>query len=342
METDCGSSPGGPNDGGVNSTRRERRCSLVITTFNGIENLGQYLPGTLAVVAKSPECDEIVLVDDGSIDDSVDYVKRTFPRVKVVSLPENRGFGAAANAGFEAARNEFVALISNDMVVTEGFFSALFESLVSSDVFHVSARQVGPEGELQKGRCIPFYVGDFRIWKVFCREPEPSSAPRKLYHHFCGAIGLYDRRLFLALGGFDDLFLPFFVEENDLCYRAWRRGYRVLYEPRACVIHHHRSSTIANKFDWTVRKVQYRKNRLLFVWKNVDDPLFLLIHGVYLIAMSCFSWMSGHLVFYRGFLSALGRWSEVRRKRRDELPRFIRSDREVYREFSREIDSHDP
>jgi GT2 family glycosyltransferase len=322
-----------------NLSPEQRRCSLVITNYNGLENLRAYLSLNLLAVAGAPECDEVIVVDDGSDDGSVEYLWRNFPQVKVVPLFENRGFGNAANAGFRAARNDFVVNISNDMVITGYFFEQLFENMVWDDVFHISARLVGPDGIIQKGRTIPFFVGDFKIWKMYSQEPEIVwGPPKRLYNHFVGAIGLFDRRIFLELGGFDDLYLPFFVEETDLCYRAWKRGYRVLYDPRPWLVHHHRESgTILKKFAWNVRKVQYRKNRLLFLWKNLTHPGYILLHLFYLFLQLCFGWVVGHTVFYRGFREAIKKWPEVRRQRALERGLSVRSDTEVFEAFGQDF-----
>ena len=318
----------------------KRRCSLVITNYNGLENLRAYLSLNLLAVARAPECDEVIVVDDGSDDGSVEYLWRNFPQVKVIPLFENRGFGNAANSGFKAAKNDFVVNISNDMVITGYFFEYLFENMVWDDVFHVSARLVGPDGRIQKGRTIPFFVGDFKIWKIYSREPEIVwGPPKRLYNHFVGAIGLFDRNIFLELGGFDDLYLPFFVEETDLCYRAWKRGYRVLYDPRPWLVHHHlQSGTILKKFAWNVRKVQYRKNRLLFLWKNLTHPGYIALHLLYLSMQVALGWVVGNTVFYQGFRAALKRWPEVKARRREEKALSVRSDTEVFAEFAHEFD----
>jgi GT2 family glycosyltransferase len=315
-----------------------RRASLIITNYKGLANLQAYLPLNLLAVAATPLCDEVIVVDDGSDDGSVEYVWRNFPQVKVVPLFENRGFGNAANAGFRAAKNDYVVNISNDMVITGYFFEYLFENMVADDIFHVSARLVGPDGRIQKGRTIPFFVGEFKIWKVFSKEPDVNWGPNKaLFNHFVGAIGLFNKRIFVELGGFDDIYLPFFVEETDLCYRAWKRGYRVLYDPRPWLVHHHRESgTILKRFTWRIRKVQYRKNRFIFLWKNLTHPGYIAMHLMYIFFQLLFSWMAGHIVFYQGLWGALKQWQTILRRRAAEVPHFQRSDPEVFAAFSEE------
>lgn len=318
---------------------RERwRCSLVITNYNGIENLKAYLPLNMIAVRESPYVTEVIVVDDGSSDNSVEFVRQNFTDVTVVALEQNRGFGNAANSGFRAARNDYVVNISNDMVVTAGYFEKLFENMVSDRIFAVTTRLVGSDGRLQRGRTVPFFVGDFKTWKIFSHEPEVKwGEPDRVYCHFCGAIGLFDKRIFLELGGFDDVFLPFYVEENDLCYRAWKRGFLVLYDPRCWVMHYHQQSgTILRSFKWKVRKVQYKKNRFLFLWKNLTSPHFILLHLVWLAFSFCFSWATGHTVFYEGLRAALNEWGIVKRRRDEELPHFVHSDHAVLKQFSRE------
>ncbi|MBI4872016.1 MAG: glycosyl transferase, partial [Candidatus Riflebacteria bacterium] len=149
---------------------------------------------------------------------------------------------------------------------------------------------------------------------------------------------LFDRRLFLELGGFDDLFLPFFAEETDLCYRAWKRGYRILYQPRAVVVHHHEEGgTIRNNFSRRTRQVQFGKNRLLFIWKNMHDPAYAALHLFNLAVRTAFSWVVADLEFYRALAGALHRWPAVKAARARERSLAVRSDREVFAEFWKEL-----
>jgi glycosyltransferase involved in cell wall biosynthesis len=100
-----------------------------------------------------------------------------------------------------------------------------------------------------------------------------------LYPCFYGGGGscAYDRRKFLELGGFDEILAPFYMEDTDLGYMAWKRGWKVLYQPRSIVYHEHRG-TIGKKFTPAQIQAVLKKNFLLFVWKNIHDSRQFVSH----------------------------------------------------------------
>ena len=93
-----------------------------------------------------------------------------------------------------------------------------------------------------------------------------------LYPCFYGGGGssAFDRQKFLELGGFDKLFEPFYLEDTDLGYLAWKRGWQVLYQPQSLVYHEHRG-TIGKRFSEKQIRAVLKKNYILWVWKNVHD-----------------------------------------------------------------------
>jgi glycosyltransferase involved in cell wall biosynthesis len=93
-----------------------------------------------------------------------------------------------------------------------------------------------------------------------------------LFPCFYGGGGscAFDRGKFLELGGFDALLAPFYLEDTDLGYMAWKRGWKVLYQPRAVVYHEHRG-TIGKRFNESQIQAVLKKNYLLFAWKNIHD-----------------------------------------------------------------------
>src|SRR5215831_11993561 len=110
--------------------------SVVIPNWNGRDLLANYLPSVIEAVRVAPRS-EIIVVDNGSADGSVEFVRETFPGVRVLALPENLGFGGGSNAGFRAAQYDIVVLLNNDMRVAPDFLRPLLDTFMDEKVFAV-------------------------------------------------------------------------------------------------------------------------------------------------------------------------------------------------------------
>ena len=223
-----------------------RAASVVIPNWNGRDLLGKYLPSVIAALAGNPE-NEIIVVDNGSEDGSGEFVREHFPSVRILALPENLGFGGGSNAGFRAAKNDIVVLLNSDMRVDEGFLQPLLDGFTDEHVFAVSCQiffsdpaKLREETGLTQG----WWSG--RQLRVRHRLDDEIT---DVYPCFYGGGGscAFDRNKFLELGGFDPLLRPFYLEDTDLGMMAWKRGWKVLYQPKSIVFHEHRG-TIGKKF----------------------------------------------------------------------------------------------
>ncbi|MDQ6704723.1 MAG: glycosyltransferase [Acidobacteriota bacterium] len=244
-------------------------ASIVIPNWNGRSLLAKYLPSVIAAAQGNPE-NEIIVVENGSTDGSAGFLAAEFPSVRVVALPENLGFGGGSNAGFRAARNDIVVLLNSDMRVAPDFLAPLLAGFTDPQVFAVSCQIFLSEGAKRREE-----TGLTQGWwqdgglKVSHRE---DHAVNDLYPCFYGGGGscAFDRRKFLELGGFDNLFAPFYLEDTDLGYMAWKRGWKVLYQPKSVVYHKHRG-TIGKTFSDAYIQAVLKKNFILFCWKNIHD-----------------------------------------------------------------------
>jgi GT2 family glycosyltransferase len=287
---------------------RTGAASIVIPNWNGRELLAKYLPSVLEAAGGNP-ANEVIVVDNASADGSADFLRENFPTVRVVALEKNRGFGGGSNAGVAAARNDVVVLLNSDMRVAPDFLAPLLAAFTGDKVFAVSCQiffsdparrreETGlTEGRWHRGALQVGHRADDRI-----TEPYPC---------FYGGGGscAFDLRKFLELGGFDELFAPFYFEDADLGYLAWKRGWQVLYQPRSVVWHEHRGTIGRHYSDARIRAV-LEKNRLLFCWKNIHEWRRLAGH---------FTFATAHAVA-RGSLHGL--WKAVL-----QLPAALRSRR---------------
>ena len=266
-------------------------ASVVIPNWNGRDLLAKYLPSVIEAM-QGHRANEIIVVDNGSTDGSAEFVRRNFPQVNVVALRDNLGFGGGSNAGFRAARNDIVVLLNSDMRVAPDFLAPLLEGFQDPEVFAVSCqiffpdpKKVREETGLTQGW---WQDGGLRV------RHRIDPAIDELYPCFYGGGGscAFDREKFLELGGFDPLLHPFYLEDTDLGYLAWKRGWKVLYQPRSVVYHEHRG-TIGKRFRERQIQAALKKNFVLFCWKNIHEWRRLSSHFF-------FTWAGGVLTVLFG------------------------------------------
>lgn len=268
-----------------------RSASVVIPNWNGRELLEKYLPSVVAALGANP-ANEIILVDNGSTDGSADFIRRHFPEVTLLALDTNRGFGGGSNAGVRAAKNDIVVLLNSDMRVAPDFLAPLLNGFRDPRVFSVACQiflsDTGRRREETGLTQAWWHEGGLRV------RHRIDDAVRDLYPCFYGGGGscAFDRRKFLELGGFDTLLAPFYLEDADLGFMAWKRGWRVFYQPRSVVYHEHRG-TIGKHF--TPRQIDavYKKNFVLFAWKNIHEWRKLVEHVLFTLAGSAVSALLG-------------------------------------------------
>jgi len=266
-------------------------ASVVIPNWNGRDLLEKHLPSVIAALAGNPG-NEVIVVDNGSADGSAAFLRERFPEVKLVALDRNLGFGGGANAGVRAARNGIVVLLNNDMRVAPDFLAPLLAGFRNENVFAVSC-QIFFSDPNRRREETGLTEGCWRDGAIRLGHRVDDEV-RDLYPCFYGGGGscAFDRRKFLELGGFDPLLRPFYLEDADLGFLAWKRGWQVLYQPASSVYHEHRG-TIGKHFTADQINAVYQKNYVLFAWKNIHDWRKLAAHFAFALGGSLASAVAG-------------------------------------------------
>jgi GT2 family glycosyltransferase len=214
------------------------KASIIIPNYNGLRFLapcldalrGQTYPRALT---------EVILVDDASTDESVAFVRRQYPEVKVVRLPRNSGLAAACNAGAAVASGELLVMLNNDTEVEPGWLAAL----VASAVAHPQAGAIASKMLLFDRRDTLHNAGDVmaadgipRNRGVWERDEGQYDAELAIFGG-CGGGVAYRRAAWQAAGGFDErLFM--YLEDVDLAWRLQLAGWRAVFAPQARLYHH--------------------------------------------------------------------------------------------------------
>jgi len=252
-----------PSSSGANSNR----ASVVIPTWEGKELVERCLISLRNDFEKDKVVPEVLVVDNGSSDGTVPYLMTRCPWVKTVALPRNYGFARAANTGIQKATGDVVILLNNDMVVEKGFLRFLLEPFDDPSTFAVTS-QIFLDDPMKRreetGRTFArFRHGYMWLGHSVMKAGNPGPA---LYAG--GGSSAYDRKKLLELGCLDEMYRPFYVEDVDVSYRAWRRGWKTVYQPKS-VVHHKHRATIGTRFDPMFVSDMKWKNQLLFQWKNL-------------------------------------------------------------------------
>lgn len=215
--------------------------SVIIPSRNGRHLLAAQLPGIFSDLAAPSE---VIVVDNGSADGTAGWLASEWPAVMIDVSAEPLSFAAAVNRGIGRARYSHVCLLNNDMLIEPGFFAALRDAFDKVPRLFCATAQIRfPAGvrreETGKAVMAQAHPDDFPIR---CDEPIPGEDLTWVLYG-SGGCSLYDAVMLLALGGVDEAYAPAYVEDLDLGYRAWQRGWPTVFVAGAAVEHRHRATT---------------------------------------------------------------------------------------------------
>lgn len=248
----------------------EPGISVVIPSRNGKLLLDAQLPG----IARELEsfAAEIIVVDNGSDDGTAEWLRSAWPPVRVEVSTPPLSFARAVNRGIARARYSHVCLLNNDMLLEAGFFQALVRAFEQvPDLFCATAQIRFPEGvrreETGKTVMAQDHPEDFPIR---CDVPLPGEDMSYVLYG-SGGCSLYDAAKLRALGSVDEAYAPAYVEDLDLGYRAWQRGWPSVYVAGAVVEHRHRATTLRYYTEEQLQRI-LEINYLKFLARAVASP----------------------------------------------------------------------
>lgn len=245
------------------------RVSVIIPNWN----TRRWLPGCLdGLRAQSYRDFRVIVVDNGSSDDSVAFIRQNYPEVEVLAFNRNRGFAAAVNAGIEASRSELVALLNVDTAAHPEWLESLVAAMdqcpprvgsLASKMLSLQNPQVMDDA----GNTFSWYGSAYKRGQ---REPANRYDQPEEVFSACAAAALYRRAFLEDVGGFDEGFVSY-LEDVDLGLRGQLLGWRCRYVPAAVVLHQWSGAGIP--------RPQYvflsTRNRLALLVKNIPWPLLL-------------------------------------------------------------------
>lgn len=287
--------------------------SLVILNWNGRHFLSECLEGLRDQRYRSFE---ITVVDNGSDDGSVDFIKRCYPEVNVIALSQNLGFAAANNLAIKTVKSKYIALLNNDAVPDHLWL----EKLVDMMDRHTEAGFAASKMVFEKDRGTIDRAGDAytTAGAALLRgrgEPVDNFDNEEWVFGACAGAALYRTEMLRDIGLFDEDFFLLY-EDVDLSFRAQLKGYRCLYVPEAVVYHKGSGSVVHD----SPLSVYYSHRNLEWVYiQNMPSRLLLktiIPHILYDIAALSYFVISGRgKDFFRAKKDALRGLKRALKKR---------------------------
>lgn len=295
------------------------KVNIVIPNWNGL----RFLPPCLNSLERQTYSSvEITIVDNGSSDGSEGYLRKKYPQVRLITLPENLGFSSAVNAGIKSSDAPYVFLLNNDTELPQ---DCLHHLLTAAEAF--------PEYDFFSPKMLSFHhhtiidgAGDSYLrggggYRLGAMEEDCAvyNRPGQIFGACAGAC-LYRRALFDRIGFFDEDFFAY-LEDVDLNLRINRSGSRGYYVPAARVFHIG-SATSGSKINpFTVRLTA--RNSLYLLLKNYPVSLFVRFLPqifIYQCFWFLFALKKQQAVAYsRGIWQGVTAWKPMRKKYHDQL-----------------------
>jgi len=256
--------------------------SIVLVNLNGRHHFPELFE-TLRALDYPDELLEIVMVDNASVDGSLQWLDKHAPEARVLGCRQNHGFAGGVNSGVEASSGELIVLLNTDMRVEPDWLRELVAPICSGEAECTSSMTLSWDGKEVNfgGSAMNFHgIG----WQVGMGDADIDRyrAPAETLFA-CGGSMAIRRDVFDAVGRLDEDFFAYY-EDVDLGYRLWALGYRILYVPSSVAFHHHMSTS--RRIDVHKIRLLQMRNPLWLIYKNFDEhtlnkvlPAAMLVHA---------------------------------------------------------------
>lgn len=284
--------------------------SVVLPNFNGEQLLEANLPSVFAACEVAGIAHEVLVVDDGSTDGSLnwlDQMSRRHLTLRAIPKSVNEGFSATCNRGIEAARGEFLCLLNTDVQLPSDFFLLALVPLLAGDADVVS---VTVENYRDDSSCPASVTRPVRIHLrhgyVRILRDRKAEGPDGIPVAMLGCCFLARGAALRALGGYDERYSPFYWEDLDLGLRVHRAGLRERYVETVRVVHRE-SSTVKLLDPQRLRSVATirTRNRMLLGWDLVDGINGWIVQVAWEFWYLATRWVRGEWHYYPAWLSAV-------------------------------------
>jgi len=293
-----------------------KKCpiSIIIPVYKNYEMFFKFFE----INKKYFEDCEIIVMNDYPQENITKPVKKILADAIVINNKKNLGFAGNVNRGILKSTRDYVFLMNSDVVLKDySYLNSLKHFKLDKNLFAVGFAQIEKDGKIVGANRAYFNNGLINHSSLL---PTPYNLQPNFWAE--GGSSIFKKSLFIKLGLLDDLYNPFYWEDIDLSYRAWKAGYKILFDQNIRVEHRH-ESTIGKYFDKSkIIKTAFR-NQLIFHWKNLTDKDLIIKHLMNI----------PRFIFFPGFFEALIRLPKILQERKKTVKLFKETDTEILSKF---------
>ncbi len=275
----------------LSQIEHEKLVSIIIVNWNG----KKWFKDCLGSVYKQDYKNmEVILVDNASADGSVTYVKKYFPKVKIVINKKNLGFAQANNIGYKEATGDYVLFLNNDTKVTNNFLTELVKVLESDKKIGGAQSKILLMDDPTRLDSVGAFLTNtgFLYHYGIAKEDSPKYDRQIDIYSAKGACMIFKREVLekIKVDGeiFDSRYFAYF-EETDMCHRVWLSGYRIVFAPKSII--YHKMGGTSTRLDNSFVQYHSFKNRINSYIKNLDEFSLLKILPSHLLICEAYAFL---------------------------------------------------
>lgn len=284
--------------------------SIIIPVYKNYEMFYSYLE----INKKYFDGCEVIIMNDYPQENITKSVKKIYSQAIIHNNKKNLGFAGNVNKGVLKAKRNYVFLLNSDVVLKDNsFLKSLDYFKKDKNIFAIGFAQIEKNGKIVGSNRGYFQNG-------FINHSHQLTTGQSPIINFWaeGGASIFRKKIFIKLGMLDNLYNPFYWEDIDLSYKAWKAGYKIFFAPFIKVEHHH-ESTISKYFKQKrILKTAFR-NQLIFQWKNLTDKNLIINHLIHL----------PKYIFTPGFFNALIKLPKILKSRKETKKLFKKTDKEI-------------
>lgn len=317
------------------------KISIIIPNYNGRDLIKKNLPKVIEAardyLKKDRHWIEIIMADDGSTDDSIEFINsleseidKSGLKLKIIRNDKNLGFSSTVNKAAKNSEGDILVLLNTDIYPEINFLGPLLNHFERDNIFAVGCldKSLEKKNIILRGRGIGKWRRGFLV-----HSRGEIDKPSTLWAS--GGSSAFRKKIWDKLGGFNEIYSPFYWEDIDISYRALKSGYDVVFERESVVFHEHEKGSIKTKYNsFMVKTIAYR-NQFIFVWGNLTDWDLKILHLLWLPYHFAKALLRKDWAFFRGFLRAFLILPQIVQSSSRAKKLFIKKDKDVIASLTR-------